>query len=81
MQYQNREKFLTYEKIRLSGETNMFDVAAVVKISKKYKGSELTAGDVLTIFRSYDAFKQEYLPTCEKCGKDRLELPCLECEA
>jgi len=51
-----KEKFNIYEEIRQSGETNMFDVKAIIELS----GDELTKEDCLGIMKNYSKYEKEY---------------------
>jgi hypothetical protein len=53
----NKEKFLIYESIRESGETNMFDVRKVIELSY----GELDREDCLDIMKNYSKFEALYL--------------------
>ena len=52
-----KEKFLAYEEVRESGETNMFDVSAVIGLAEV----ELTKDDCMDIMKNYDKYAAEYL--------------------
>jgi len=51
-----REEFETYEKIRESGETNMFDVRNVIILSEGVLGKE----SCLEIMRNYDKLREKF---------------------
>ena len=51
-----KEKFITYEEVRQSGLTNMFDVRRVIELS----GDELTKEDCLDIMKNYSKYKEEF---------------------
>jgi hypothetical protein len=52
----NKEKFETYESIRQSGLTNMFDVKKVIELSN----NTLTHDDCLDIMRNYSKYSEEW---------------------
>lgn len=52
-----KEKFLSYEKVRKSGKTNMFIVSSVQSLSEIY----LTREEILEIMKNYDKLSEEYL--------------------
>lgn len=54
-----KAKFLAFEKVRLSGETNMYDINEVIRISIKY-GQILTKEECFDIMVNYDKYKQKY---------------------
>lgn len=51
-----REKFETYEDVRLGGETNMFLIQNVIDLSHE----ELTKDDCLEIMRNYNHYSDKY---------------------
>lgn len=51
-----KTKFDTYESIRESGITNMFDVGAIVTLS----GGELDKKDCLEIMEGYSEFEAKF---------------------
>jgi len=59
------EQFYAYETVRLSGQTNMFDAAKVIKLAKKYEGVALTKETITEIVRNYRALKAKYEPEQE----------------
>ena len=52
-----KEKFLTYEGIRKSGITNMFDVSFVCELSN----GTLTRQDCIYIMKNYSELSEKYL--------------------
>ena len=52
-----REKFKTYEAIRQSGVTNMFDVKTVVQLSDGI----LNRADCFSIMQQYTSLKARYV--------------------
>lgn len=54
-----KAKFLIFEKVRLSGLTNMYSVDSVRLISAKY-GDMLSIRDCFEIMLNYDKYKQKY---------------------
>ena len=52
----NEEKFLAYEEVRQSGETNMFDVATVADLS----GGELNKEDIIDIMHNYEKYSEQW---------------------
>ena len=51
----NKEKFVRYEGVRVSGITNMFNVKLVAKISG------ITEEECFDIMENYGKYKEEYL--------------------
>jgi len=49
-----KDDFVSYEKVRLSGVTNMFDVPAVIKLS------ELSRETIITIMQNYGELDRKY---------------------
>ena len=60
-----KEKFLIFEKVRLSGLTNMYNVDSVRLISIKY-GEMLSVKDCFEIMLNYDKYKIKYGSTNNK---------------
>jgi len=54
-----KNKFITYEKIRRSGITNMFDIEKVITLSELY-GCLLTKEDCLDIMKNYCRYYEKY---------------------
>jgi len=54
-----KEQFLTYERIRQSGVTNMFDVRAVRSLS----GGVLSDDNCFEIMKNFSSLKEMYLPS------------------
>lgn len=54
-----KTKFVIFEKVRLSGLTNMYNVDSVRLISAKY-GDMLSVKDCFEIMLNYDKYKQKY---------------------
>jgi len=55
-----KEKFLAFEKVRLSGLTNMHDVNEVRFIALAKFKRELTKKDCFDIMLNYDKYIQKY---------------------
>ena len=53
-----RDQFETYESIRQSGVTNMYDMRTVQVLS----AGVLTRDVILTIMKNYSALKRAYMP-------------------
>jgi len=53
-----RDQFETYESIRRSGATNMYDMRTVQVLS----AGVLTRDAILTIMKNYSALKRAYMP-------------------
>ncbi|MFZ2978345.1 MAG: hypothetical protein WA057_01590 [Candidatus Magasanikiibacteriota bacterium] len=51
-----KDKFITYENIRLSGRTNMFSIGTVITLSK----GKLNKEDCLDIMKNYSKYKDLY---------------------
>jgi hypothetical protein len=54
-----KSKFIIFEKVRLSGLTNMYNVDSVRLISIKY-GEMLSVKECFDIMLNYDKYKQKY---------------------
>jgi hypothetical protein len=54
-----KSKFIIFEKERLSGLTNMYNVDSVRLISIKY-GEMLSVKECFDIMLNYDKYKQKY---------------------
>lgn len=54
-----KAKFISFEKVRRSGLTNMYDINKVRLIAIKY-GQMLTNKDCFDIMLNYDKYKQKY---------------------
>ena len=54
------EKYRTYEAVRRSGLTNMFDVRMVCELS------DLAHDEVLDIMKNYSRYKEEFVTNMEK---------------
>ena len=52
-----KEKFEAYEKVRVSGETNMFDIKTVINLAG---GIDLTKEDCLDIMKNYRQYSKNY---------------------
>lgn len=52
-----KEKFLSYEEVRKSGRTNMFDVNTVLALSSE----ELTKDDCINIMKNYSKYSKKWL--------------------
>ena len=52
-----QEKFLAYETVRESGETNMFDINKVIELADV----ELTREDIINIMKNYGDYKEKWL--------------------
>ncbi len=57
----SKEKFAAFIKVRDSGKTNMFDSAAVMRLS----GYVLDRDDVITIISNFDTLAENY-PNVDK---------------
>ena len=55
-----KRKFLAYEKVRVSGKTNMFDVAKVERYARK-EGVTLTRSEIFDIMQNYSSYKEKFL--------------------
>jgi hypothetical protein len=55
-----RDEFSTYELIRKSGLTNMFDVENVIKYSIVIGVSSLTKAKIVEIMKNYDKYLKLY---------------------
>lgn len=51
-----KEQFNEYERIRLSGETNMFSINRIIILS----GYILTSDAILDIMKNYKTYKNKY---------------------
>jgi len=51
-----KDKFLSYEEVRISGRTNMFDIRNVIALSG------LTNEDCIDIMQNYGKYKEKYMP-------------------
>lgn len=51
-----KKKFISYEKVRVSGVTNMWDTALVSDLSG------LNREEVLDIISNYGKYKKEFMP-------------------
>ncbi|HRZ34000.1 MAG TPA: hypothetical protein P5548_03840 [Candidatus Moranbacteria bacterium] len=60
-----KAKFITFEKVRKSGLTNMYDINAVRLIAIKY-GEMLSNKDCFDIMLNYDKYKIKYGSTNNK---------------
>jgi len=56
----SKEKFLAYKTVQYSGVTNMFDVAVVITMAKRFCDVNLTKEDCLYIMKNYGALLAEY---------------------
>ncbi len=54
-----KAKFISFEKVRKSGLTNMYDINTVRLVAIKY-GQMLTNKDCFDIMLNYDKYKQKY---------------------
>ena len=52
-----KDTFLAYERVRKSGATNMYDIAAVIRLS----GGKLSREDIYYIMEHYEKLCKEYL--------------------
>jgi hypothetical protein len=52
-----KEQFLTFEKVRRSGKTNMFAVQKVIALA----GGKLTKAACLAIMKDYTSYKEQFL--------------------
>ena len=55
-----KEKFSTYVKVQREGLTNMFDVSAVIGLSRKFTDEELTKEDCLDIMKNYEKYEKDF---------------------
>ena len=55
-----KSKFQTYEKVRKSGLTNMYDINEIRFIAVSKYGQELTKKDCFDIMLHYDKYKEKY---------------------
>lgn len=55
-----KEEFLTYEEIRQSGITNMFDVNKVIELSDEF-GTPLDRDTITEIMSKYSELSEKYL--------------------
>lgn len=55
-----KEQFNTFETVRRSGLTNMFQVDVVKKLGKKFTGVLLKDSEVAEIFRGYSQYKKKF---------------------
>lgn len=62
----NKKKFLAFEKVRLSGLTNMYDINEVRFIALAKFKQELTKKDCFDIMLNYDKYKIKYGSTNNK---------------
>lgn len=62
-----KQKFLTYENVRQSGVTNMFDVITVMKFSR------LTKEECLDIMKNYSKYSEQYLKKEEEVIVDEIK--------
>jgi hypothetical protein len=70
----SRDEFYTYEVIRSSGLTNMFDVQMVIAYSKVVGGPILTKDSIVEIMTNYDKYLKKYpLPESGVVKIKRLE--------
>ena len=54
-----KSKFISFEKVRLSGLANIYNIDEVRLISAKY-GEILSVKDCFEIMLNYDKYKQKY---------------------
>jgi len=55
------QQFLAYERVRRSGETNMFDIPAVITLADQMESVELDREECLYIMKNYSSLKQQYM--------------------
>ena len=56
-----RQKFLAYEGVRESGETNMWDVRRVIELAEENYDGDISEDDVLYIIGNYEELAKTYL--------------------
>jgi hypothetical protein len=56
----SREEFMTYEDIRQSGLTNMFDVRRVIELSDEF-GEPLDRDMCMQIMENYSSLSEQFL--------------------
>ncbi len=66
MEQISEEKFMDYVQIQKSGETNMFDIPAVMELSEE----GLTKEDIKIIMANYDELADKYLIDEADFGSD-----------
>ena len=61
-----KEQFLEYERVRVSGVTNMFDVSTVGALTG------LTRSELIEIMQNYLSLREKYLVSCvQKIESDK----------
>jgi hypothetical protein len=54
-------KFLAFEKVRMTGLTNMMATKMVINIADEYFGVILSKDDVIDCIKNYDLYANKYL--------------------
>lgn len=56
----SKKDFQAYEKVRLSGKTNMFDLGMVRQLAEKMCNRWITAEKIIKIMQNYNDLKEKY---------------------